>query len=200
MTWSLPDKARRAILDRDYPHIPLTPEEADSVEPGTRVVLKQHQVWVTLQKPVRDRKAGWVLPYVVRDDRPRLMRRNPHGMDVRDIRSRMDEFGIPRRVSEQDAAEAAETSHYTQSVEQAVANESEEVVPADFQGYLTDRSKEHWNALHYRKNTKQELNRLTREIRNKTLEAERRGFDATLQIKALQEQLAKLEKDLDEAA
>lgn len=89
---------------------------------------------------------------------------------------------------------------YTHSLALAVANEDTEAVPEEFQRHLTQRSHDQWSALHHRKNMKQELNRLTREIRNKTLEAERRGFDASLHIKRLEEQLASLQRELGEDA
>lgn len=70
----LTDKQRNQILRESYPVITLTPQEAESVEPGRRINL-QAQVWVEVRGAVRDKKAGWRLDYKVCDYRPRFVRR-----------------------------------------------------------------------------------------------------------------------------
>lgn len=141
MTFTLKSEHRRKILDREYPHIPLNVEEAARIQPGQQIILRQFKVWITILGVGKDKRKGLYLRYSVRDDRPRYMRRNPHGMDVADIKRRTDSYGTPTRVSDQDAEEAIEASHYTSSPMLAVAEEGEEVVPVEFQNRLTVESR-----------------------------------------------------------
>lgn len=174
------------ITSGDYASIvrPFEPEweAGEWLEVGANLHIKP--------EPAMWRREKYRIPFSVRDFRERLVRRVPPTTNF----SRN-----PRPVVAQSRPDAAEESHYTSSAKLAVA-ECGGAVSAEFQEHLTRRANEQWDALHHRKNTKQELNRLTREIRMKTLEAERRGFDASLQIKRLEEQLAKLEADLNEDA
>lgn len=182
MTDILSSTHRRRILDRQHPHISLTPEQAAAVEPG-RIIIEPWRVWLEVHGAKRDKKAGWHLDYTIRDDRPRLMRRNPHAGD---IRASVDIFGVPRRVSEQDAAAAAEASHYTQSIARAVAREGEEVVPVAYQNLLTKMAHRKWGD--YERNERstevaeKQFKQLERRIRTMGGEAARLGIDLTPQL------------------
>lgn len=182
----LTPEEKRRITAGDYASIvrPLKPEwvAGEWLKVGNNLHIKP--------EPAMWRREKYRIPFSVRDFRERLVRRVPPTTTfTRNLKA----------ASDQSTPETIEESHYTSSAKLAVA-ECGGAISVEFQEHLTRRANDQWNALHHRKNIKQELNRLTREIRNKTLEAERRGFDATLQIRALEEQLANLQRDLDEDA
>lgn len=182
----LTPEEKRRITGGDYASIvrPLKPEweAGEWLKVGSNLHIKP--------EPAMWKREKYRIPFSVRDFRERLIRRVPPTVTFNRNQ---------RAASEQSTPETVEESNYTSSAKLAVAECGGAISP-EFQEHLTRRANDQWNALHHRKNIKQELNRLTREIRNKTLEAERRGFDATLQIRALEEQLANLQRDLDEDA
>ena len=199
MAVQLSSAHKRAILDHEYPHITLSTEEAASVEPGERIVLKEHQVWIDVLGVGKDRRKSLFLRYQLRDDRPRYMRRNPHGMDVADIRSRMNEYGVPQRVSDQDAAEAVESSHYTGSPRQAVAGEAEEAVPPEYQNELTMRARRDRAETRDDEMFERQCKNFANEIRGIGRRAAKDGIDAGMMLAPLlrefERQIAKARED-----
>lgn len=115
----LTDAHRRQILRRSYPHLPLEPDEAKALEPGT-ITINQ-QVWVEIRGAKRDKKAGWFVDYVVFDYRPKFMRRGQghthaiqlavaqEGEDVipDDYQEKLTMEGRLRRVESQNAEDLA---------------------------------------------------------------------------------------------
>lgn len=200
----LTDTQRRQILNGEYPHIPLSVEEAAEFDGGEQIVLKPFQVWVTTLGVGKTKDKSLYLRYMVRDDRPRFVRRNPHGMDAAAIRRSLDAYGVPRQVSEQDAEEAAEASHYTSSHHQAVAGEAEEAVPVEYQNVLTMRSRrtsaereqtERLERLH-----RQRVRSLNRALTDLVVRAAHQGVDATPIFAALEREIAALSDEVDDAA
>lgn len=132
----LTDKQRRQLLAGEAPHLPLSVEEAQSVEAGQRIEVKPGRFAIVVEGVGRNRERQLFVRYRIVDDRPRFLRRNPHAMDVGAIRRGLDRYGTPRRVSEQDAEAAIEASHYTGSEAQAVVDAGE-AVPVEVQTRLT---------------------------------------------------------------
>ena len=73
MKLNLTEKQRRQIQRGSYPFMPLEQEIAETIEPHEIRITEQLRVNVTGAR--KDKKKGWYVEYVVRDDRPRFMRR-----------------------------------------------------------------------------------------------------------------------------
>lgn len=205
MSVELTDKQKRAIRDKDHPHITLSVEEAADVEVGQVITLKPNQLSVTILGVAKDKQKKLYLRYSVRDDRPRLLRSSPHSIDFGDMRRRLDEYGTPRAVSEQDADEASETSGYTDSMYQAL-EDAGEAVPAEYQNELTLRARSrHLESVKEERmdeNARQDVQRLNAEMKDLVRRAAKMGVDPMVALAPVAREIAAQHRGLsmDEAA
>ena len=166
MRVELTDIQRRQILRGDYPHLPLEPDEAKALEPH-RIEIIEHRVWIDVLAARKDKKTGWYAEYRVSDNRPRFMKR---------------------------------TEGYTQSVSLAVANEDEEAIPPEYQKELTlqaNRNQAEFDRVHRAEDlARQDVQRLTSEMRELTKRAVKMGVDPAVALAPIMRAVAEQHRSL----
>jgi hypothetical protein len=133
-------KAQRSgLFAGEHPRISLTISEAAAVEVGDVHHLSSNVAITVLGKQIR-RGGTVVLDYMLRDDRPRLLRGSAKDIDFEQLRDDVDELGHRRDLDPAERRRAAEDSGYTPSARAAMANEPEAVDQAT-QERLTKESR-----------------------------------------------------------
>lgn len=202
MKFKLTPAQRQQIKAGEYPHLALSVEEAEELEPDT-ITLRRDQLWVEIRGAAKDKRKRWHVDYRVHDHRPRFLRRSPHGVDFAAIRSSYDSIGVPRAVTEQTAAEAEEASHYTTSPAQA-DTDAGEAVPREYQDELTKRANRRFAELERDEREEQvrqrDLQRVNAEVRELVKRAVKMGVDPAIVLAPIERELRAQHDDLSKAA
>ena len=205
---TLDERSRIAHGDRRSLHRPIEPEWSTEdwlpvasnlwIKPAEAMVRESRQVYLT--PTGRRARATYIIPFSVRDHRPRLIRRNPHAVDFAAIKGGLDEYGTPRQVSEQDGAEAEEASHYTSSSARAIPDAGEAIDREAQELYAAEAAVK--RARGDSDQVRDELERIKRlPARSRIIElhklASERGVDVRDEVKAFERRMM---RRLDQAA
>lgn len=191
MTLSLTRAQRKALFAGEHPRITFTEQKFRS--------LPEHLLFITLSTKVGLKVVGfelaqkdeWVLLYVVRDDRPRLLRAR--------TRSAGYEEGLRDDLVGAELVKASEASGYTHSPGAALRGSGEEVSRADqerFKKQSTDPALQELRG--HRADVKATLDR----IRDNPLLHGRGTFGSELRFaeRKIEKVLSKLESRINETA